>query len=265
MIGSVKEKCYVRSVGGMHWLMWYCFSRAYGNILVAEYPKSGASWFSNMLADATGVPYPQNFAFPKLEHSILHGVYLYHSRFEKVICVVRDGRDVMVSAYYHFLFKNEKNKEFAINRTRKLNPFEDYNDIKTNLPNFIKFMFTTYSVKGSVMRWDQFVESYLGRTNVHIVKYEDLLLDATLELRKAISFLNIELPSDKKLQSVVEKFSFEKMSSRKPGEENTSSFYRKGVAGDWKTKFSRESCTLFDTFAGETLVKLGYEKDRSWF
>jgi hypothetical protein len=42
------------------------------------------------------------------------------------------------------------------------------------------------------------------------------------------------------------------------------SFLRKGVAGDWKNKFDNRACETFDYFAGDKLVKMGYETDRNW-
>ena len=53
--------------------------------------------------------------------------------------------------------------------------------------------------------------------------------------------------------------SFEKLSKgRKRGEEDPSSFFRKGVAGDWKHVFTQGEREIFDNEAGELLVTLGY-------
>ena len=53
------------------------------------------------------------------------------------------------------------------------------------------------------------------------------------------------------------------MTKRNPGEE-AKSFIRKGIAGDWKNKFSPEACEMFNKYAGGALIKVGYEKDDSW-
>jgi hypothetical protein len=39
---------------------------------------------------------------------------------------------------------------------------------------------------------------------------------------------------------------------------------RKGVIGDWRNHFTEEACKVFDQFAGNELIRLGYEKDHSW-
>ena len=54
------------------------------------------------------------------------------------------------------------------------------------------------------------------------------------------------------------------MTKRKAGEEDRSSFLRKGIAGDWKNHFNTEAVNIFDHYAGETLIKLGYEKNHDW-
>ena len=39
---------------------------------------------------------------------------------------------------------------------------------------------------------------------------------------------------------------------------------RKGIVGDWKNYFNKEAREIFNHYAGDQLIKLGYEKDRSW-
>ena len=124
--------------------MWYWFNRPLNLILVSEYPKSGASWFCQMLSEAINVPFPRN-KIPKFESCILHGHHLYRPSFGKIIGVIRDGRDVMVSAYFYFLFENERNPPHLVQEFRKALPFADYNDVRNNMPRFISYMFEEFS------------------------------------------------------------------------------------------------------------------------
>ena len=72
--------------------------------------------------------------------------------------------------------------------------------------------------------------------------------------------------SDAKIAALaVDRWSFTTTSGRKPGEEDLSSFRRKGIAGDWTNYFSREAGEVFDSFAGDALVELGYADDRNWY
>ena len=60
-------------------------------------------------------------------------------------------------------------------------------------------------------------------------------------------------------------FRFEKISGgRKKGTEDTSSHYRKGVAGDWKNYFNAEHCTEFNSRFSGILQATGYESDDAW-
>lgn len=42
------------------------------------------------------------------------------------------------------------------------------------------------------------------------------------------------------------------------------SFERKGIAGDWKNHFNKESKKLFKEFSSKELIKLNYEKNDNW-
>ena len=91
-----------------------------------------------------------------------------------------------------------------------------------------------------------------------------MLVDASAELQKALNFVVGKEFEESALESIAESNSFANMAKRPKGQEESGSFLRKGIAGDWKNKFSEESKSVFDHYAGKELIKLGYEKDRSW-
>ncbi len=264
-MNRIKEIILVRYVSVFHYVMWNILKKRLNNVLVAEFPKSGGSWFCKMLADATGLPQPSNYELPKIQTSILHGVFFNEKKLGKTICIVRDGRDVMVSAYFFFLFKNDKNIGFSIDKRRKQMPFDDYDNVEKNLPAFIEYMFNDYTVRNKKMNWVNFNDSFINQENVKMIKYENLLTQCKEEMIGALDFLEFPEKSEKELNEIIEKYSFEKMAKRKRGEENNRSFMRKGIAGDWKNKFSKEACVVFDKYAGDMLIKLGYETDHNWY
>ena len=90
-------------------------------------------------------------------------------------------------------------------------------------------------------------------------------MDAGKEILSSLNFLGYDTPSAERVSEIVRKYSFKNMSKREQGDENTSSFLRKGIAGDWKNKFSQEACSVFDKYGGEMLVKLQYERDQKWY
>ncbi|MDA8095088.1 MAG: sulfotransferase domain-containing protein [Betaproteobacteria bacterium] len=231
--------------------------------IVTEYPKSGGTWVGQMLAHYFDVPFPRNCA-PKLESCIMHCHSLYSPLMRNVFCVVRDGRDVMVSAYYHMFFHNEKNSPFLVERARKHNPFRDYEDVESNLPRVIEYLFTVENRKLFHFNWNEFIDSWVGRRHAVMVKYEHLLEDAAAALKGPIEQVTGRAPDLARLEGAKARFSFQAMAGRRAGTEVKGSFLRKGTAGDWKNKFSKEARELFHQYAGHNLIRLGYETDGSW-
>lgn len=232
--------------------------------IVTEYPKSGGSWVSQMLAEYLRVPFPRNER-PAIKSSVMHGHMLYTPMMKNVVCVFRDGRDVMVSLYYHMLFENEKNSHELVRRVRADLDYEDISDIKRNLPSFIQYMNDMESKSWSPFKftWSEFVRSWKDR-DVCKLKYEDLSSDCAGALCPVIERLSGEIIDMARLESVVDKFSFEKQAKRKPGEENIASFIRKGQPGDWREKFSRRAGEVFDKYYGSELRVLGYVSSDAW-
>lgn len=243
-------------------VMWHVLSDKMPLYLVTEYPKSGGSWVAQMLSEYLKVPYPRDRR-PPLRSCILQGHHLYSPHFHNVFCVMRDGRDVMVSYYYHRLFQHDRNPSWFVARERKRITFKDYENIRNNLPAFIEYIFRTAERGFKRFTWAEFVSSWINR-DVPIIRYERLLEDGPRTLYEAIARVSGELPSMKRLRDITEAYSFERQAGRRPGEEDTRSFLRKGVAGDWKKHFSRKACEIFDHYAGEALIEAGYERNRDW-
>ena len=241
-------------------IMIHGFSGVLPLYIVVEYPRSGGSWFSQMLSDCLHVPFPRN-EVPRLTACIMHGHYLYSPHFRNVFCVFRDGRDVMVSFYYHSLFENERYNSELVAYTRRQLASKDFDDIRRNLPGFIEYTFTHR--RHPRFTWSEFVDSWIDK-DVATVKYEDLLEDAPGELYRSILEVSGKRSDASRLGEIVERYSFENLAKREPGQEDKRSFLRKGIAGDWRNLFDREAREVFNYYAGETLIRLGYEQDSSW-
>ena len=242
-------------------LMCYTLAHVLPLYIVTEYPKSGGTWVSQMLSAYMRVPFPRNQR-PRIESCIMHGHYLYSPRLRNTICVMRDGRDVMVSAYYHFLFQTEQNSTYGVKKFRKAMPFKDYENIRQHLPYFIEYMSTQYA-RQMHFTWSEFVLSWHS-SGLLCIHYEDLLIEPLATLSQIIrSIAQIE-PDEERIESVVSTYSFEARSGRQPGIERLGSSMRKGISGDWRNKFTREAGEVFDHFCGDALINLGYEEDQTW-
>jgi hypothetical protein len=244
---------------GLRHLMVNHLTEPLGLVIVTEFPKSGGSWYGQMLAEYLGIPFPRN-RLPPLSACLMHGHYLPSPGMRRVIPVVRDGRDVMVSWYHHCYFVNERYNERLVARMKRLLPFENYDDVAANLPAFIRFVFETGEPIG--FNWRQFMDGWKDEANV-CVRYERLLTDPVAEMAESIRLGLGREPDITRLVAICDKYRFEKQASRSSGQERKNSFLRKGVAGDWKNYFTEEAMKVFIGYAGYTMVEWDYEKSCS--
>jgi hypothetical protein len=254
----------IKSDAALRFFMVNTLSKILPLYIVTEYPKSGGSWLSQMISAYLDIPFPRN-RYPKLEVSLMHGHMPYSPFMSNVLCLHRDGRDIMVSLYYHSLFQNDKNSPLLVERMRSSLKFTDYDDITSNLPKFMEFVFERDAKSKSPFRftWPSFVQGWHDSTAIAL-KYESLISDGVNTLQGALRAVTKDDVDLDKLTKVYETYSFRNQSNRESGNENTTSFLRKGQPGDWINKFDKRSAILFNELAGDELILLGYEKDDSW-
>lgn len=179
----------------------------------------------------------------------------------KVIHIVRDGRDVTVSAVHH-----QWNKSTDKGGSLRMSPgAAKRREAYLQDPDSTS-LFSEENLRGRARAWRDFV----GRAaedgpamlhdNYTEVRYEDLLERPQEETRRLLEFLGAE--ADKgTVKRCVKNTSFERLSKgRKPGEEDATSFFRKGIAGDWKNVFTDRDRQIFAEEAGELLDRLGYDR-----
>lgn len=229
--------------------------------IVNEYPKSGGSWVGEMLSSALNVPFPRN-RLPMLKSSILHEHSMRSWNTRNMVIVWRDGRDVLISQYFHWLIFNDKGNTRLVEKSRLDLGFQDYYDVSANLMTFMEYVYTSNPHPGYT--WMQFVNRWKNCANCVHVRYEDLRENPERELNRVLRLLNKNVVSNEKLRDIVNQHSFEVTSGRKVGEERADSFMRKGVVGDWKNYFTPQTSKKFLEYAGSGLVELGYENDDSW-
>ena len=92
-----------------------------------------------------------------------------------------------------------------------------------------------------------------------VVRYEDMLNNPTVQAQRLLRFIDADASADT-VEACVRAASFKQLSGgRASGEEDASSFFRKGVAGDWRTKLSTEQVFRFEHIAGHWLREHGYD------
>lgn len=251
-------------------------TRFNNSVVLVEYPKSGGTWLGQLVSNYLEIPFPRN-RFPIMRRSLFHGHYLpkHIGNNNKIIFLVRDGRDVLISFYHHQLIWNDKNKSepHNVNYHRGAVDFDDFENVKKNILSYMKY---SYENQPSKLRrfvfpgsWHDYNKTWLLKKekadNIYIVRYEDLLENTYETLKNLlVTFFDISEINEEHLKAVIQKFSFENQTKRKKGEENTKSFLRKGIRGDWKNFFDEKEKEAFKKYSNDLLIKLGYEKDNDW-
>lgn len=225
--------------------------------VVTEFPKSGGTWLSQMLSEALNIHHVRH-QFPPLKRALLHMHSIDGRGLKNVTVIWRDGRDVMISWYYHCLFEqNHFNAELVASVRAQLGD-RDYDNVYEHLPDFIEYAFT--AARFPRFTWADFVRYWHDKNGVLYTRYEDLLLHPADELIRlsAAHHQGSVLDRNAAVQ-IAEHYSFQNQSGRKAGNEQKHHFLRKGIVGDWKNNFSQQACEVFDFYAGEEMRLLGYQ------
>lgn len=237
--------------------------------LVCEFPKSGGSWFGRMVAQCLELPFCEFSLLPLSMSCVTFSHWPFHPKRQRCFYVLRDGRDVLVSLYYHQL-RIIQNHPGSSSAKRLCKRYPSLNTVQIGESNardgFLRFAESVLSDKSSGrFDWSSHVSAWVDSnpSRVHVVRYEELLSDTCDVLEQCMDFAGYSC-SEKRLKHIVEAYSFCAMTGRDPGDENVHSFQRKGIVGDWMNHFTTHIACLFDQAHGELLIDLGYEHNRDW-
>jgi len=260
-----------------------------GFVYVGGYPKSGTTWMSQLVAHYLDIPFPDHNFLPLSFKCVVHHHFDHLPAFDHSFQVVRDGRDVMVSMYMNLMRAEERKRDRAA-RFDKLSWAErglierhgrdgrlsrrferllgrgfDPWDKERNLPIFIEADMRQPLIEVAPRPWPQFVRRWRERGERTVtVKYEEMLGDTVGTFGEALSSWLGEEPNPEQVSQTVERYAFKHKTGRSEGDEDRGNFRRKGVSGDWRNHFNREAREVFDHYAGDVLIELGYETDRAW-
>ena len=158
----------------------------------------------------------------------------------KFVNIIRDGRDVAVSMLKH----NERAN------------LEVFRESIESIPQFIGSVGLNWVKTQRALR---LFGSYYP-DNYCEIRYEDLLSNFDSEIHKVLEFIGANC-SDENIDSCRNSGSFERLSGRERGQEDPNSFFRKGVAEDWRNSLDKESITAFlDSGAIEYMKEFGYSE-----
>ena len=151
----------------------------------------------------------------------------------KILHMVRDPRDVAVSRLGF---------EARAGRARDLAPgAEDHRKV-------VEAAIAWW--KDAITRVDAFSKAHPGL--VHEVSYHDMHADPVGTSTALFEFLGVST-DQVQMARIAAATSFEAMSGRRPGQEDASSFLRKGVPGDWRNGLDTQSVELIHEHCGELM------------
>lgn len=166
------------------------------------------------------------------------------------ITILRDPRDLMISSIFYLTSLDPELGGWI--EFRNMN-FKDKVDLWL-YRNDLDFKL--------LLSWNK----YEAATKV---RYEELSSNTLNAIKGVIEEINEEKTNQIKLKKIIARNSFAKNSGgREPGMEDSKSFYRKGISGDWKNYFDADIARKWSVFndgsLNKMLVELGYEKSMDW-
>ncbi len=199
--------------------------------------------------------------------------------------VIRDPRDVLVSAYFSHRYSHPIRSDggWIAEFRRQLNAAPD---VESGLLLELEFSDRIFSSMG---------EWHYANPHIYETRFETLIINPVAEFTRIFSALDIQVPrwglllvarlaldfgrskySQRPmplrttlplpvLRRIVARHAFERLTQgRQPGQEDTQHHYRKGVAGDWHSYFTPRVTAAFKERYGALLIDLDYEKNTNW-
>jgi hypothetical protein len=232
------------------------------DVFLASYPRSGNTWLRFVLSELltqTSIDFDNVDRFiPEMKwHGgavpILPGdgrlikTHEYYRReYKKAIYIVRDVRDVCLSAYA---------------RTRQIGIADK--DFDVYLRSFLKGRVSPYGA------WAEHVRSWLdgplpGQGKLLVIKFEELRRDPEKALSQMVEFVGVPAVPEKVRTALannsVDQMRLKEEKSRKLFKSTTEEgrFVRKGAVQGWRTVLTPAQLQLFEQSAGAEIARMGY-------
>jgi hypothetical protein len=240
-----------------------------GDVFLVSYPKSGNTWVRFLIANLVHPQEPVTFLnieavvpsiyiLPDRELRKFHRPRILKShecfmpRYESVIYIVRDPRDVAVSYYYYNLKKRLLPPDCTLDQY---------------IPRFIADDLDMRSGPWgdhvlSWVRMQDSVEKFLW------LRYEDMIARPDAELERVLTFLNLE-PDSNRVRRAIELSSARNMRQMEAkqsddwvftkGMRKDIPFIRSATSGDWRSKLSASAVAQIERAWGTAMQSVGYQ------
>lgn len=245
-------------------------------IFVCGFPKSGTTWLTRLLGDI--IHAPTGGSIPKLDsteiategqdrqsnfvvrkgHYVLnlsnellfperaHTLSLRDVSFYQVVHIVRDPRDIVVSASHHW---NNFPEKTLLHMVKGDGPFRH---------------------TGS---WNSFMKSWMAlRKDVQFIRYEDLLFDGINVACSLVDRLGFKISPaivkeayDRQRFQVRKQHVTEHGAEYPLGAEFNQKFMRRGKSGDWLSVFTTDMAFTTEVNFGNVMRFFGYVDSTDWW
>ena len=242
-----------------------------GDVFIVSYPKSGNTWtrflIGNLIYQDVPITFanvesriPSLYVYPDRKLRKLPRILKSHDcfdpRYKTVIYIVRDPRDVIVSAYHYGIKLGIFLKDYAIE-------------------TFVSALLDGSFDSGLLVNprwgsWHDNVASWLAMQDSRkflLLRYEDMLDDPRRELTKVARFLGVEA-SPERLERAVQLSSANHMRELEEKQATDWSltrnsrldmtFVRKARSGNWKSELPRKAVEVIEKSWGPLMRTLGY-------
>jgi Sulfotransferase domain len=236
---------------------------------LVSFPRSGNTWTRFLVCNLINPDDPVNFAqlesripeiydvtdrnlraFPRPR--IIKSHECFDPRYKKIVYIVRDPRDVLIS-YYEFQLKRR-----VISDELSLEEF---------VPRFMES-----EIEPKTGSWRDHVVSWTatrgGHKNFLLLRYEDMLADTQKESTKIATFLGLDSSPERiaravALSSADRMRKLEKEQSRQWKETKKTRqdkpFVRKAASGGWKSILSERAVAQIESAWGDVMRSAGYK------
>ena len=242
------------------------------DVFLASYPKSGNTWTRFLIANLSFAPEKIDFAnierkIPDIYRNsdkqllrlstprLIKSHEYLDPRYKKVVCIVRDPRDVVLSSYYHCL------KFRFMEGGIELEPFVDL---------FMAGKVYFVGAQNPIGSWADNVGSWLGARegdpNFLLVRYEDMKSDTFEQLQRIATFLEMD-DSRPAIEAAVNKSSIDSMRKLESQNKNAwpnkqarkdISFVRSAKSGGWRENLPADVAARIETEWKTLMLKLDY-------
>ncbi|KAK6787056.1 hypothetical protein RDI58_015581 [Solanum bulbocastanum] len=242
---------------GSTWLKAICVSIMQDNkdLLVKDNPHfhvptiEAMNYFTKTPAhDVYTMPSPRLF-HTHLPYRVLPDS-IKNSDYCKIIYIARHPKDTLISMW-HFLNRNQKRLE---------NPFP----LEEAVESFCNGVHIYGPFFEHVLEYWE--ESKKNPQKILFLKYEDLKIDPKKEVAKIALFLEKPFGNEQDLEIVLKKCSLERLKNLEVNKSGSvlvnvsnSSFFRKGIVGDWKNYMTPEMREQIDKITNLKLEGSGLE------